>query len=208
MVAYRLRIELPDRPGALAGVTSEIAGSDANILSIDVHEVDGDTAIDEIVVEVPEGWAPGALAGSLALSGVGNLLSSRLVVASDDPVTGALEAVVAMVSGNPGSVDAECTQALLSLAVGSSAHLLDVEAARLDATGRLAIERRGPIVSRVEEGDDVRWVLAAPDDAADPHTVALVTRPIDMRFSATEVSRVEALLRIRRSLLIGRQTVS
>ncbi|MCU1373449.1 MAG: hypothetical protein JWO68_735, partial [Actinomycetia bacterium] len=52
MVAYRLRIELPDRPGALAGVTSEIATFDANILSIDVHEVDGNTAIDEIVVEV------------------------------------------------------------------------------------------------------------------------------------------------------------
>jgi hypothetical protein len=207
MVAYRLRIELPDRPGALAGVTSEIAESNANILSIDVHEVDGNTAIDEIVVEVGDEWTPGALAGALALAGVGNLLSSRLVVASDDPVTGALEAVVAMVSGNPGSVDAECTQALLSLALGSSARLLDVEAAVLDPTGRLAVDRRGAIVSRVEEGDEVSWVLAAPDDPIDPHTVALVTRPIDMRFSATEVSRVEALLRIRRSLLIGRQAV-
>ena len=84
---YRLRIELPDRPGALAGVTSEIAGSDANIVSIDVHEVDGSTAIDEIVVEVTDSWAPGALAASMARSGVGNLLSSRQVVASDDPVT-------------------------------------------------------------------------------------------------------------------------
>src|SRR6478735_3845697 len=74
MVAYRLRIELPDRPGALAGVTTEIAESEANILSIDVHEVDGNTAIDEIVVEVADDWAPGALAGSMALSGVGNLL--------------------------------------------------------------------------------------------------------------------------------------
>jgi len=209
MVAYRLRIELPDRPGALAGVTSEIAESNANILSIDVHEVDGNTAIDEIVVEVSDDWAPGALAGSMALSGVGNLLSSRLVVASDDPVTAALEAVVAMVAGNPASVDAECCSALLSLALGSSARLLDIEAAVLDATGRLAVDRRGPIVSRVEEGaDQVSWVLAAPDDATDPHTVALVTRPIDMRFSATEVSRVEALLRIRRSLLIGRATVA
>jgi len=208
MVAYRLRIELPDRPGALAGVTSEIAESNANILSIDVHEVDGNTAIDEIVVEVTDDWAPGALAAAMALGGVGNLLSSRLVVASDDPVTAALEAVVAMVSGNPGSVDAECCSALLSLALGSSARLLDVEAAVLDSTGHLALDRRGPIVSRVEDGDDVSWVLAAPDDPTDPHTVALVTRPLDMRFSATEVSRVEALLRIRRSLLIGRATVS
>jgi hypothetical protein len=208
MVAYRLRIELPDRPGALAGVTSEIADSDANILSIDVHEVDGNTAIDEIVVEVSEGWTPGALAGALALGGAGNLLSSRLVVASDDPVTSALEAVIAMVSGNPASVDAECCNALLSLAMASSARLLDVEAAVLEPAGRLAVDRQGPIVSRSEDDAGASWVLAAPDDPADPHTVALVGRPIDMRFSATEVSRVEALLRIRRSLLIGRATVA
>jgi hypothetical protein len=209
MVAYRLRIELPDRPGALAGVTSEIADSEANILSIDVHEVDGGTAIDEIVVEVPDGWAPGALAASMAMSGVGNLLSSRLVVTSDDPVTAALDAVVAMVTGSPADVDAACCAALLSLALGSSARLLDAGAAALDPTGRLAVDRSGPIVHRADDGGgQVSWVLAAPDDATDPRTVALVTRPVDMRFSATEVSRVEALLRIRRSLLAGRATLA
>jgi hypothetical protein len=200
MVAYRLRIELPDRPGALAGVTSEIATFDANILSIDVHEVDGNTAIDEIVVEVDEAWTAAPLAASLAGSGAGTLLSSRQVTTSEDPVAGALDAVVAMVSGDPSAVDAECSNALLALALGSTARLLDVDAAVLDPAGRLAVDRRGTIVTRDGEG----WVLAALDDDVDPHTVALITRTADMRFSATEVSRVEALLRIRRSLLIGR----
>jgi hypothetical protein len=204
MVAYRLRIELPDRPGALAGVTSEIAGSDANILSIDVHVVDGNTAIDEIVVEVDEGWTPGPLATSLASGGAGILLSSRQVTASEDPVAGALDAVVAMVSGDPTAVDAECSNALLALALGSTARLLDVDTAVLDPAGRLAVDRRGTIVTRDGDG----WTLAALDDVTDPHTVALVTRPLDTRFSATEVSRVEALLRIRRSLLIGRATAA
>jgi hypothetical protein len=204
MVAYRLRIELPDRPGALAGVTSEIAGSDANILSIDVHEVDGNTAIDEIVVEVDEGWTPGPLATSLASGGAGILLSSRQVTASEDPVAGALDAVVAMVSGDATAMDAECTNALAALALGSTARLLDVDTALLDPAGRLAVDRRATIVTRDGDG----WTLAALDDDTDPHTVALVTRPLDTRFSATEVSRVEALLRIRRSLLIGRATAA
>jgi hypothetical protein len=204
MVAYRLRIELPDRPGALAGVTSEIATSHANILAIEVHEVDGDTAIDEIVVEVDERWTPGPLAASLAASGAGAVLSSRQVTASDDPVAGALDAVVAMVGGDPEAVDAECSTALLALALGSSARLLDIDNAVLHPAGRLAVDRRGTIVT--QEGDG--WTLAALDDPKDPHTVALVTRPLDMRFSATEVSRVEALLRIRRSLLIGRATAA
>jgi hypothetical protein len=204
MVAYRLRIELPDRPGALAGVTSEIAGSDANILSIDVHEVDGNTAIDEIVVEVDEGWTPGPLATSLASGGAGTLLSSRQVTASEDPVAGALDSVVAMVSGDPTVMDAQCTNALAALALGSTARLLDVDTALLDPAGRLAVDRRATIVTRDGDG----WMLAALDDDTDPHTVALVTRPLDTRFSATEVSRVEALLRIRRSLLIGRATAA
>ena len=100
MATYRLRIELRDRPGALAGVTGEIAAHNANIISIDVHEIDGDTAVDEIVVAVGEDWVPGPLAAALAASGSGNLLSSRRMTTIDDPMVGALEAVAAMISGD------------------------------------------------------------------------------------------------------------
>src|SRR4051812_24757770 len=86
MPTYRLRIELPDRPGALAGVTRALADSDANIVSIDVHEVDGDTAVDEIVVDVSLDWAPRNLAAGLAASGAGTLLSSRRVTTVEDPL--------------------------------------------------------------------------------------------------------------------------
>jgi hypothetical protein len=201
MVAYRLRIELPDRPGALAGVTSAIAAANANIVSIDVHEIDGTTAVDEIVVEVADGWAPAPLAAALVQSGGGILLSSRRMTSTEDPVTSALRAVTSMVSDGPSAVDGECRQALLALAHGSSARLLDLDAASRDQTGRLALDRRSTIVARDGDASTTHgWVLAALDDAHDPTTVALVTRPLNVRFSATEVSRVEALMRLCRLL--------
>ena len=191
MVAYRLRIELPDRPGSLAGVTAEIAASGANITSIDVHELDGNMAVDEIVVEVGESWAPGPVAAALAASGVGTLLSSRRMTAVDDGVTAALRSIAAMVDGD---VMTECRAALLALAHGSSAKLVPPDSS--EPAARVAVERRTSIVSRIDHG----WVLAAIDDPVEPSVVTLVTRPLNVRFSATEVARVEALLRLLRVL--------
>ena len=203
MVAYRLRIELPDRPAPSAQVTAAIADSEANIVSIDVHEVDGDTAIDEIVVQVSDEWVPGPLATSLAGKGFGTMLSSRRATSLEDPVTAAISAVAAMMAGDPEVMDAECCKALLGLAHGASARLFDVDGAALDPAGSMALERGTTLVARSEDGGSA-WVLAALDDTLDPHTVAIVTRPLNVRFSSTEVSRVEALLQIRRRLLIGR----
>jgi predicted amino acid-binding ACT domain protein len=196
MPAYRLRIELEDRPGALAAVSAQIAAADANITSIDVHEVDGNTAVDEIVVEVAESWAPGALAEALAASGVGVLLSSRRMLSNDDAVASALRSAAAMIGGTPERVEAERRAALLALAHGSSARVVGLDTD--DPAAILALDRRTSIVTR---DSDHGWVLAALDDPVDPAAVALVTRPLNVRFSATEVSRVEALLRLCR--LVG-----
>jgi len=196
MPAYRLRIELQDRPGALAAVSAEIAAANANITSIDVHEIDGGSAVDEIVVSVTEDWAPKDLAESLARSGAGVLLSSRRVVSDDDAVASALRSAAAMVGGTAETADAECRAALLALAHGSSARVVGVDST--DPAARMALDRRTSIVSR--DGEHA-WVLAALDDPVDPAAVALITRPLNVRFSATEVSRVEALLRLCR--LVG-----
>jgi hypothetical protein len=196
MPAYRLRIELPDRPGALAAVSGAIAAAHANITSIDVHEVDGGSAVDEIVVEVPEAWAPRQLAEALAASGNGVLLSSRRVVVNDDALASALRSAAAMIGGTSETIDAECRAALLAMAHGSSAKLVGLDTT--DTAARMALDRRTSIVTRDGEHG---WVLAAIDDTVVPSAVALVRRPLNVRFSATEVSRVEALLRLCR--LVG-----
>lgn len=200
MVAYRLRIELPDRPGALAGVSAEIAASGANIVSIDVHEIDGSCAIDEIVVEVDEGWLPAALAASLAANSAGALLTSRRMDLREDPVTTALDAVAQMVAGGTGDVDRNCCRALLGLAHGSTAEVLERDDALRDPVAKVALERGATLVTKADALGS-GWVLAAIDEPADPRVVGLVVRPFHVRFSATEVGRAEALLRIRRQLV-------
>lgn len=205
MVAYRLRIELPDRPGALAGVSGEIAASGANITSIDVHEIDGASVVDEVIVEVGDDWLPGRLAAALAVDGAGSLLSSRRVDLREDPVTTVLDAVALMVGSGRDDLELHCCRALLAVAHGSSADILDGERARVDPVAKVALERGATIVTRsppVGEG----WLLAAVEEPTDPRAVAVVVRPFDVRFSATEVGRAEAVLRIRRQLLGSRAT--
>jgi hypothetical protein len=195
MPTYRLRIELPDRPGALAGVTRAIADSDANIVSVDVHEVDGETAVDEIVVDVALDWAPRSLAAALAASGMGSLLSSRRVSTVEDPLVSVLRSLAKMLANEPGAFEAETRRALLAVAHGSSARILDVAEAEREVEARATLERGTSLVTRA---DDHGWILTAVDDPFDPALVAVVSRSLNLRFSATEVARVEALLRLCR----------
>jgi hypothetical protein len=200
MPTYRLRIELPDRPGALAGVTRAIADSDANLVSVDVHEVDGETAVDEIVVDVALDWAPRSLAAALAASGMGSLLSSRRVSTVEDPLVSVLRSLAKMLANEPGAFEAETRRALLAVAHGSSARILDVAEAEREVEARATLERGTSLVTRA---DDHGWILTAVDDPFDPARVAVVSRSLNLRFSATEVARVEALLRLCRVVALS-----
>jgi hypothetical protein len=219
MPTYRLRVELPDRPGALAEVTARIARGGANITALEIQSDEGPSAVDEIVVEVPEAWQPGVLAGDLAESGFATLLSSQLVTVIADPVVEALRSFASMVTATPAERDTECVALLLALTHGSSAWLSGVDAAKGIDAGRLALERGAPFVMRSQVDDDGAaaagepepcWLLAVPDDPDHPRLVGFVTRPIRLRFTATELNRVEWVLRLCRRLedLAGAATSS
>lgn len=60
-MTYLLRIELPDRPGALGAVATELGKVGADILSMDIVERSLDTAVDDIVVTLPSGRQPDEL---------------------------------------------------------------------------------------------------------------------------------------------------
>ncbi|PZS36423.1 MAG: amino acid-binding protein [Pseudonocardiales bacterium] len=60
-MAYLLRIQLPDRPGALGAVATALGVVGADILSVDVIERSPGCAIDDLVLELP----PERLADSL-----------------------------------------------------------------------------------------------------------------------------------------------
>lgn len=60
-MSFLIRLVLPDRPGALGAVATRIGELGADILSVDVIERSTDSAVDDLVVELP----PGRLADSL-----------------------------------------------------------------------------------------------------------------------------------------------
>jgi hypothetical protein len=211
MQAYRLRIELPDRPGALAALGAVVARHDANIVSVDIHEIEGPTAIDDIVVHVPDGWEPSRLTSALAEESTATLLSAQRLSISPDAVLATLRSCNAMLHADADGLGKEFEAALLLLSAGSSVWLADLATAGSIEAGRLCLERGETVILRsADRGDhtpdpaEVGWVLAAPDDHLDPAVVAFVARPESLRFSSTEVERVEALLRFRRSLVASR----
>ncbi len=55
MQRYVVRVWLPDRPGALGAVASRIGAVRGDVVGIDILEQGGGRAVDELVVELPNG---------------------------------------------------------------------------------------------------------------------------------------------------------
>ena len=70
----------------------------------------------------------------------------------------------------------------------------------------MLFERSAPVVKWTAAADvgqdlpDSVWLLAVPDADLMPEMVAFAARPADLRFTASEIARVEALLALRRQL--------
>ncbi|MDO4610102.1 amino acid-binding ACT domain protein [Corynebacterium sp.] len=62
-MSYLIRVQLPDVPGSLGYLAAALGEVDGDIRSVDVvqHTEDGDTVIDDIVVELPTGRLPDTL---------------------------------------------------------------------------------------------------------------------------------------------------
>lgn len=60
-MSYVLRVVLPDKPGSLGAVASALGRVGADILAMDIVERSYDTAVDDIVVELPSGKQPDVL---------------------------------------------------------------------------------------------------------------------------------------------------
>ena len=60
-MSYVLRVVLPDRPGSLGAVASALGRVGADILAMDIVERSVDSAVDDIVVELPSGKQPDTL---------------------------------------------------------------------------------------------------------------------------------------------------
>jgi len=211
----RLRIALPDRPGALGRVGMVVGELGGNVLTIDVQEVDGPAVVDELLVDLPDEVAPADLARALESAGAGVLLSAKPGADVPDQVVRALRWACALTSAGPYGVDDELERAVAEVCGCSNVWLADVEQARPVEAARLALARGRPVSHRTADPPAALgpvaapevWLLAVPDARLEPARVALVARPLPDRFTVTEIERVSALLSLRR-LVTGTSAIA
>ncbi len=208
MTRYRLRVELPDLPGALAKVATVISDLDGDVVSVDIHELDDHQAVDELVVEVLTDLDGRVLAAALEAAGAGALLSCKPAATRPEPVLDALgwarEIVLAPDSQGLGRV-------LASACHSSKVWVAPIDEAREVPVGRLALAHGAPLVQRSHElptplggrPQSPMWLLAVPDGRPNTRSIAFLARPGSLRFTASEVARVAALVALYRTLTDG-----
>ena len=202
-------MEVPDRPGALARVTDVLAAAGANVERLDLHKPHNGVAVDEIGVTAPDDWDMVGVCGAInALDGV-RVMEQHRDRPWGDPIVDALRWARVMVAAGSADHDLELCRAILEVSGASVAWTANASAARSIPAGYAALVARAPIIKRAEqlppgiEGvlEAPFWLLAAVDDPEDPALVAFAARPLATTFSPSETARLEALLRLRRTLV-------
>jgi hypothetical protein len=213
----RLRLELADSPGSLAKVAGMIAAHRGNITAVDVQDSHPRTAVDEIVAEFPDDAELGLLRQQLASSSVAILLSHQAARRSD-PLVQVLRHAVELLRAPAFSPDEELTRAVAELCSSPSVLVLDGDEALAIQAGRFALERNFAITLRTTQVpggmrttlvDEEVWLLAVPDTRSGPERrVVFVARPLTLDFTATEITRIEALMALHDELARLRVTQS
>ena len=198
----RLRISIPDRPGAVARVATIIASHGGNITSVDVQQADAGFAVDELLVEFSDAPNAAGLREELAEDGQTVLISQQLTE-SIDPIVVSLRSVAELLESESDDAEAALARGVAQLCSSPVAWISSAEeAARYDA-GRFALERQGVVVMATTELP-VRLaerlpgevcLLAVPDvEQGEQQRVIFVARPVGNDFTTTEVARIEALV--------------
>lgn len=199
----RVRVEVADIPGALAGITSALAALNVDVASIDVLEVDGASVVDELVLRLPPGVKGAEVWDVLRIAGAAQVLTSPAEGPAMDPAVAAIDLARSVLSA-PGDADAPGA-ALARAAYADVGAWVDIEAAgryrlaeRSLETGVPASGPAGPDASPLAvPSGRVLWV--APQ-LPDPQRLAVVGRPSAARFSATEAARLRAFATLLETL--------
>jgi hypothetical protein len=207
----RLRIALSDRPGSLARVAAAIGEQGGNITAVDVLDAEFDTAVDEITVDFPE--APNFAELRLALDASGAAtLQSHQEARFGDPVVEVLRRVVELLEGHHGNGHyanaGELAKSVSQVCSSPAVWVTDGDGARRYEAGRFALERNGAFTERTADLPEAvsaifngeAWLLAVPDPFGGHERVVFVARPIELAFTATEITRIEALMALHDQL--------
>lgn len=182
-----MRIELPDEPYSLGRIATALGDLGANILHIDVHELDGSDVIDEVVIAGPDSLSPSDVRQALLAAGARTVVSVPLVHRHMDALVRALNALVTFCRDPSDEGLLSVIPSVVPVEGVAIEPIRDLDG--IDPTGRQL--RWGTPAARCVGKS---WVLAVPRVEHAPTPVdALVVRRAN-RFSATEVARLRALL--------------
>ena len=204
METYVVRMWLPDRPGALGQVASRIGAVRGEIVGIDILERGAGRAIDELVVELPDGSLQELLVAEIQqVDGVDVEEVRPVADALHDPRLDALETAAILV----GAVDRD---ELVQAVVDHARRVIGAEwSAVLQLTDGAVLAQEGPVpptpwlVAFVEGSQSSSRVAsgeAGPDDVVWsplPSTcLALVVGRNGTAYRARERRQIAALARI------------
>lgn len=207
-ILLRLRISMPDQPGALARVATIIASRGGNITSIDVQQANTEFAVDELLVDFSREPDVTGLREALAAEGDAILLSHQQTERID-PIVASLRHVVGLLESRSEDAEGALARGVAELCSSPVAWVSSAdEASRYDA-GRFAMERHGVVIMTTTElpADLAErlpgevCLMAVPDlDRADQPRVIFVARPVGNDFTTTEIARIEALTGVHAAL--------
>jgi len=204
METYVVRVWLPDRPGALGAVASRIGAVRGEIVGIEILERGGCRAVDDLVVELPDGALLDLLVAEIAqVDGVDVEDVQPAIDNTHDPRLHALETAAQLVASSSAVeiVASLCERAAATIGA-QWAVVVDLDAATVKAgvgpapelawlTAFVNGSRSSARVAAMETGpDDVLW---APLPAAN---LALVMGRDGQAFRARERRTAAALARI------------
>lgn len=207
MTTYVLRLWLPDRPGALGAVASRVGAVGGDVIGIEILERGANRAIDELVVELPDGSADGLVdllvAEVMQVDGVDVEDIQPIADSLRDPLLDALETAAILVGASTptAAVESLAEHAVRSVGavwgavVSLDAGEVEVEVGDAPPAAWLAAFVHGSQSSaRVASGstgpEDVVW---APLPSA---RMALVLGRSGTAFRARERRQAAALARI------------
>ncbi|MEZ5217057.1 MAG: ACT domain-containing protein [Ilumatobacteraceae bacterium] len=198
----RIRVELEDRPGALAQLAGLLAEHGADVMSIDIHELTDGRAVDEVFVRVPDDWDDAPFRTALEVSGRGSVLDVAVTGPAGDRVVVALQWARHLVANGVQHNEFELAGTIVQLCAGAVAWVGAVDEVGGVELAAEALASLTPVVRDLEEWppqldlQDGRggWVLAIPDHPVQPLRIALVGRRRSSPFTATEITRIQTLL--------------
>jgi hypothetical protein len=202
-LVVRLRIEVADSPGSLAQVAAIIAEHGGNITAIDVQQGWPSSAVDEVTIEFAEAAKLAELRRHLTESGAARVLSHQTAIPVD-LVVRVLRRLADVLPASDDERDQGLRRGIAELCSTPAVWVSPPAVAVRYAAGRLALERPGesalvrtserlPPLAETKSG--LAWLLAVANSApGERQRVAFVARPLTQDFTATEMSRVEALM--------------